>query len=355
MIIEPSRKKSKLTLFSSLVLFVFVILFAAAAMTGILAYFLSQNGILDRMADSRFPTWILVLLIPSIIIGTILTALSGRRSLRPFQRMITATREVAAGNFDTRLPVHGPKELQILSESFNAMAKELGSIETLRSDFVSNISHEFKTPIVSIKGFAKLLKKDTLPPERRREYLDIIISESERLANLSSNVLLISKIESQDNVGNMRSFSLDEQIRRSVLLLEPQCSRKRMELEIELEPIQITANDELLHHVWLNLLSNAVKFSRPQGRLTISAHAASDAATVMIADTGIGMEPDVREHLFDKFYQGDKSRTTEGNGLGLSLAKRIVDLHEGAIQVDSEIEKGSCFTVTLPLRNDEAI
>lgn len=248
------------------------------------------------------------------------------------------------------MPECGPGEFRLLNKNFNKMAEELGSIETLRNDFVSNISHEFKTPVTSIKGFAKLIKRGGLPEERREEYLNIIIAESERLARLSSNVLLLTKLEAQNKIGQTSEFSLDEQIRRAILLLEPQCRQKRLELDINLEPVSVNSNEELLHQVWLNLLSNAVKFTEPDGIISVGLKANAQTATVYVADTGIGMNEEERRRLFDKFYQGDKSRVTEGNGLGLSLVQRIVELNGGTVQVESEAGGGSRFTVTIPVR-----
>ena len=341
------RKKSSLTLFSSLVLFVFNILLVAAILAGLIVHLLNQQGFLIHLPNSRPLLGIFVLLVPSIVIGTILTAAVGKRFLRNFHQIVEATQEIAAGNFDVRLPVKGQREFRVLTESFNHMAKELGSIETLRNDFVSNISHEFKTPIVSIKGFAKLLEKENLPLEQRKEYLDIIIFESERLSRLSSNVLLLSRLDSQEGVGTVKAFSLDEQIRRAILLLEPQCRQKQLELNINLNPVQIKSNEELLHHVWLNLLNNAVKFTNTGGSISIQLYEKESKAIVTVADTGGGIPPEVQEHMFDKFYQGDKSRSTEGNGLGLSLVRRILELLDGVIVVDSKPDEGSKFTVKI--------
>lgn len=336
-----------------LVMFVFVILLISVAVSGIISFFLMRIGFIPSLLNSRFPPILGFMLLVSLVIGTLLSSIGGAVSLRPLRKLIDATKEVTAGNFSVKVQLSGPEEFQRLSASFNEMTKELSSIETLRSDFVSNISHEFKTPVVSIRGFAKLLKKDTLSKEQRDEYLDIIISESERLTALSSNVLLLSNLESTDRIIEIAPFSLDEQIRRCILLLEPQLQKKQLELAIDLNPVDIIANEEILQHIWINLLSNAIKFSTEQGTVEIKLFSDGDNAVISISDTGIGMGEDVQKHLFDKFYQADSSRSTEGNGLGLSLVKRILDLSHGQISVDSTPGKGTCFTVTLPLKESQ--
>jgi signal transduction histidine kinase len=237
-----------------------------------------------------------------------------------------------------------------MARSFNEMAQELSSIETLRSDFISNISHEFKTPIVSIKGFAKRLKKGTLSEEQRNEYIDIIISESDRLTRLSSNVLLLSRLENTEKVMEKALYPLDEQIRRAILLLEPQLQKKRLEVDAKIESVQIFAGEEVLSHLWINLLGNAIKFSPDGGTVGISLTQNGSEAVVTVSDTGAGMDEEMQRHIFDKFYQGDTSRATEGNGLGLSLVKRILELENGRISVDSEPGKGTRFIVSLPIR-----
>lgn len=341
------KKKKKLNLVVSLVLFVFLILLATNALAGIIITLLSYYNLVTPFGRHSFLLTTIILLISSIVIGTALTALVSKRPLRPVRMIINATREIADGNFNVRIVPSGPREMQELSESFNTMAKKLGSTETLSNDFISNVSHEFKTPVASIKGFAKLLKKDSLSDETRKEYLDIIIAESERLSQLSGNILLLSKLEKREKTEEVTTFPLDEQIRRCVLLLEPQFRRKDITLNVDLEAVQFKGNEELLYHVWVNLLGNALKFTHYGDQISIVLHKKNDMVVVKISDTGIGMNEEVSQHLFDKFYQGDKSHSTEGNGLGLSLVARIVELHGGTIKVTSELEKGSSFTVML--------
>lgn len=342
------RGRNRYSVTVALVLHVFMVLLASSIVTGIVYYFLVRLGVVHVWNMRLFPLPIIGLLLSSVALATSLTALSRGGPFRPFRKLTEATEEIAGGNFDVRVEVEGPQELQQLAQSFNRMAAELGSIETLRTDFVNNVSHEFKTPVVSIRGFAKLLRRENLSEESRREYLDIIIHESERLSQLSGNVLLLSKLEKQESPGEVTEFPLDEQIRRCILLLEPQWSKKAIDMEINLPRQMYTGNEELLEQVWVNLIGNAIKFTGSQGIVTVSLEKEEQAVVVSISDTGVGMDAETRDHLFDKFYQGDKSHAVEGNGLGLSLVKRIVELSGGDVTVQSAREEGSTFTVRLP-------
>jgi len=341
--------KRRLTTLIFLVLFVFIILLVSIAISGGISYFFLNIGILPPLSANRSPVILFFMLLVSLFISIPLAVIGANHFLRPLLNLTEATRKVAAGNFNVKVEAVGTREINRLAVNFNEMTKELSSIEMLRNDFVSNISHEFKTPIVSIRGFARRLKKNTLTEEQRNEYLDIIISETERLAQLSSNVLLLSKLESTDKVIEKTGYSLDEQIRRMILLLEPQLEKKRLELEISLESIQIIANEEMISHLWINLLGNAIKFSAEGGTIKVMLHADEDDAVVSVSDMGIGMDDEVKKHLFDKFYQGDQSRSTEGNGLGMSLVKRILELSNGHVTINSAPGEGTCFTVTLPI------
>jgi len=341
--------KRRLTTLLLLVLFVFVILFVSIVISGGISYFLLKISILPPVSVNRFPLTLLFMILVSLIIGTLLAIIGGDYFLRPLRRLIAATKEVAAGNFDVNVEVGGSSEISRLAISFNEMTKELSSVETLRNDFVNNISHEFKTPIVSIRGFARRLKKNTLTEQQRNEYLDIIIKETERLTRLSSNVLLLSKLESTDKIVEKAAYPLDEQIRRCILLLEPQLQKKQMELDVSLESVQFTGNEEIMQPLWINLLENAIKYSPEGGNIKVELRSDGKKTVVSIADSGIGMDDEVKKHVFDKFYQGDPSRGAEGNGLGLSLVQRIVDLCSGNISVDSASGEGTRFIVSLPL------
>lgn len=343
-----NRHKSWNNLALMLVGFVFIIMMFSVLFICIVAFVMAKLNVFPFSNEPRIFKLIIALLIMSIFVGTILAALFSNKSLNPIRRLISAIHEVANGNFDVRVELDGPDEVQELAVSFNKMAQELSSIETLRNDFINNFSHEFKTPIVSILGFAKLLKKENLDTNEYNEYIDIIISESERLTNLSNSVLNLSKVENQRIVTEKKQISLDEQIRRIILLLEPKWSKKSIEINVELDSVTINSSEELLQQMWINLLDNAIKFTSEGGKINITLMDVEDVVVYKISDNGCGMNEDTKLHLFDKFYQGDESHSKEGNGLGLSLVKRIVELCNGTIKVKSKFGMGTTFTITIP-------
>ncbi len=339
--------KGRLTTLLFLVLFVFLILVVSIVFSGAVLYLLILAKIFPTITANRLSATLLFLFLVSIFIGTLLAAILGDHLLKPLRKLTEATKQVASGNFDVELEASGTKELAQLSASFNRMTKELSGIESLRYDFVSNISHEFKTPVVSIGGFAKRLKKDPLT-QRQLEYVDIIISETERLSKLSQNIMLLSNLESSETLGDTSDYFLDEQIRRCLILLEPQLDKKGLELHTKLQPVKINTDEEVLNHLWINLLNNAIKFSPRGGAIKITMDFDESRVQVTISDEGIGMDETAISHMFDKFYQGDPSRATAGNGLGLSLVKRILSLIGGEIQVTSAANHGTSITVALP-------
>ena len=284
-----------------------------------------------------------------VLIGAFLMVCSAKRAVKPIIKLTDATKEVAKGNFDIVVQNKSKDEIGQLTNNFNLMTQELKNIEYLRKDFISNVSHEFKTPIASVQGFAKLLKNEDISKEDRQEYVDIIIEESERLSKLSSNMLKLSKIENQQTLKNKTVFSLDEQIRRTILLLQNEWSEKNLHLDIDLNEISFVGDDELLQQVWINLLSNAIKFSAADGTIIVTLHQEGNKIIVKISDTGIGMDDITQQRIFEKFYQGDKSHSSEGNGLGLALVKRILDLCNGKIFVQSQVNEGATFIVELPV------
>ncbi|MGN0622437.1 MAG: ATP-binding protein, partial [Oscillospiraceae bacterium] len=291
---------------------------------------------------------VIVAFIVCIILGTILTAFMSRVMLQPLWELNKATAEVAKGNFSVRVKVPKDEEYGMLARNFNKMAEELSGIETLRGDFISNVSHEFKTPLASIQGFAKLLQDESLSKEDRHEYTQIIIDETSRLSKLASNILKLSKLENQTTIGKKTRFSLDEQIRKIILMLEPEWSKKNINLDIALDDIYYYGNEELMGQIWQNIINNAIKFTPQDGEIKVQLYQTESNITARISDNGIGISHEAKEKIFEKFYQGDHSRKTEGNGLGLALVKRIVDLCEGKIYVENLYEGGVCFVVELP-------
>ena len=346
--------KKRWTLTVQLVVFVFAVMMAGLLLAGGLIVILHWTGILDPLVGAR-PLHILdstpfrvvlIMMSFSIIIGTAVAMFFSKRALKPISTLIAATHRVAKGDFSTRIELKGIME--DLSLSFNKMVNELSTIETLRSDFINNFSHEFKTPIVSIRGFAKLLECGGLSDEEKREYLSIIIAESERLAELSTNVLNLSKYESLEIITEKASFPADEQIRRAIVLTEPKWSAKNIEVNVEMDGIIFNGNENVAQQIWLNLLDNAIKFTGQNGCINIKLENRDDSLCFSIQDNGVGMDEETQCRVFDKFFQGDKSHTGSGNGLGLTLVKRIVELFEGSITVVSSPGNGSVFTVVLP-------
>jgi len=285
----------------------------------------------------------------SAITGTILIVLVVRSIVKPIQRLSNASKELAGGNFDVMVEVKNMDEIGQLTSDFNLMAKELKNIDILRKDFVSNVSHEFKTPITSVIGYAKLIRDSACTEEQLKEYSDIIINESERLTLLSANLLKLSELDSKVIREQSECYSLDEQIRKAILLLEVQWGKKELEFDIDLEEVTVLADKNLLQQVWLNLIQNAIKFSKKKGIVTIRLYKNENMAIFKIIDQGIGIAEEDKNRIFERFYKGDKSRSKDGNGLGLVLVKKIVELSNGEVHFDSKVGEGSTFVVELPL------
>ena len=346
--IRVPNDKSRLSLSVLLCLFSLCILVNAGLMTTSSYMLMNRFGIMRPITGSTaLPIFLLLLY---LLFALLLATGFGTRSIRPIHKLNRAMKEVSRGDFSIRLNENeAVGEFRELVTSYNHMAEELSGIEMFRKDFINNFSHEFKTPIISIRGFARQLEREDLTDEQRREYTRIIVSESERLANMSSNILLLSKLENQQIITDKTQYSLDEQIRNCILLLEKQWSDKEIELDLQLEEINYNGNEEMMSHVWLNLISNAVKFSPKGALLEIGCAKVQNYLRVSIRDHGEGMDEETQSRLFEKFYQGDSAHATEGNGLGLPLARRIVDLCGGKITVNSAPGEGSLFSVYLPM------
>lgn len=273
-----------------------------------------------------------------------------RRINRPVEIISNAVNQVAQGNFDVQIDSSKFKnEMKSLADDLNKMINELKSIEVMRSDFVSNVSHEFRAPLSSIQGYVTLLSNPALTEEQRRDYFIKLAESTRQLTGLVDNVLKLSRLESQNIVSETKPFSLDEQLRRAVLMFEQQWSKKNIWLELELPECEYNGNEEMLNQMWLNLIGNAIKFTDENGKIGVSLdNSQKDFVTVTVWDNGIGMTEEVKAHIFEKFYQADSSRKAEGNGLGLALVKTIADLTNSTVTVESEQGKGSIFTVRLP-------
>jgi len=298
------------------------------------------------------PARVILIFVPSaLVFGALMTAFLGKIPMRPVNGLINQLNRLSVGDYQTRLD-YGPfwgkhPTLAELTGSFNRLAEELQSTEMLRGDFVNNFSHEFKTPIVSITGFAKLLRRGNLSPQQQEEYLAIIEEESLRLSQMATNVLNLTKVENQTILTDLSTFNLSEQIRSSILLLSGKWEKKGIDFILDFDEHTVTANEELLKQVWINLVDNAVKFSPENGTVEIKVKEHNGMLTVSVSNTGEPLSPESRKKIFNKFYQADESHATEGNGIGLAIVKRVAELHDGAAQV-------SCgdglitFAVTIP-------
>lgn len=276
----------------------------------------------------------------------------------PMRRMTWHMNELAQGDFSTRMPPNKRfeiKEARQFTESFNKAAEELAGTEIMRSNFISDFSHEFRTPIASISGFAQLLRDPDLSPEERNDYLDIIVDESKRLSNLSEDILSLSRMESTSILQNVENVNVTETLRRSIAVVGVKAAAKNVSIDFKLAECNVEGNSDYLSQLWTNILDNAIKFSPEGGKVSVElaertmlTDPARREVVCKIADEGCGMDERTRTHLFDRFYQGDTSHAQEGNGLGLALCKRIVDLHEGGIRVESAPDAGSTFIVSIP-------
>ncbi|EOR25818.1 Two component system histidine kinase [Niallia nealsonii AAU1] len=277
--------------------------------------------------------------------------------------IIQAIKMIAEGNFKIDLSYYKSQfregdddhpYYQIVS-SISDMAEKLGEMEEMRQEFISNVSHEIQSPLTSISGFAHTLKNDDLSPEERKHYLHIIEMESTRLSKLSENLLKLTSLESEHVPLDQREYRLDHQLRRIILANEPQWTEKEINMDISLEDVKVTADEVMLDQVWINLLHNSIKFTPTKGTIAVEAFKSDNGSiTVKIRDTGIGIEQESLMHIFERFYKADKSRNRSagGNGLGLSIVKKIIDLHKGEIQVQSEVGKGTEVTVKIGKQRD---
>jgi signal transduction histidine kinase len=297
-------------------------------------------------ADKYTIVWIIIM---SIAIGAMNALFVGTVFIKPMQDVSDKFDKLSKGDFSIRVPDDkNIKEIREMATCFNSMVEDLSQVESLRNDFAINVSHEFKTPIATIEGYATLLQDDSLSVEDRQRYTEKILESSSRLSALVSNILALSRLENQQTVYNKTKYRLDEQLRRVVLLLEDKWEQKDINIDINLYNCDYVGNESLLDQVWINILDNAIKHTEQGGKIKIRLATSLSSVAVTISDNGCGMNEEVLKHLFEKFYQGDASRKTDGNGLGLVIVKRIVDLCDGEISVTSKVGKGTVVTVVLP-------
>ncbi|MBQ4165643.1 MAG: HAMP domain-containing histidine kinase [Oscillospiraceae bacterium] len=342
---KRQRRTTRLTFKLTLVVLIVIAISEALTFTGAIIIGFLGGGTNDT-------TTMIASISASIVIGGLLSIIAGNIVLHPLTELIKATKKVIQGDYTAHLEMSWKEkytvaELNQLISMFNEMTEELSRTEMFRKDFIANFSHEFKTPLASICGFARQLHEGNLTPEQQKEFSKIILDEAQYLSIMSSNTLLLTSIENRDIVSDKTSFSLDEQLRSSMLHLEPRWSEKNIEIDMELDEVEFFWNELLLSHVWNNLFDNAVKFTPENGKISVSCRQGGGVITVRVRDNGEGIPNEALPHIFEKFYQSDASHATKGNGLGLPLVKRILSLCGGQISVHSTLGMGTEFTVTL--------
>lgn len=333
---------------------VFYILVGSSLFVTLCAFLLEKIGLFSRLSFS-LSFLILCMFGASLLIGALITVLISKNFLRPINTLSSAMKRVAGGDFTVKLN----EDVSIafvhqLNSDFNHMVHELNTVGTLRNDFVSNVSHEFKTPLAAIEGYAVLLQDESLSIEDRREYTERILFSSRRLSTLVANILAISKLDNETMPLPHSVYRIDEQIRRNILSLEPKWSAKNIEFELNMENIEFNAVESLMNHVFVNLIDNAIKFSPDGGMIYVSLAINDDTLNFTIANSGPAISDETMKHLFEKFYQGDTSHRSEGNGLGLALVKKIILLHDGSISARNTPDGLVEFDISMPVGNDAA-
>ncbi len=350
---KKQNRKHRLSLTILFAALVFVVLITALAIGGAAVFLLVYFEVIASYENTSVPYVILFMALISLVMGAVIAGFLSIIPLKPVNKWINGMNRLASGDFKVRMefgkPLGSHPTFVELTDSFNTLAKELQNTEMLRGDFINNFSHDFKTPLVSIAGFAKLLKKGNLTQEQKEQYLTAIEEESMRLSSMATNVLNLTKIENQAILSELSKFNLSEQIRSSILLLEDKWSKKDIELQLEFDEYTIEASEELLKQIWINLLDNAVKFTPHCGTVSVAITEDIGKVSVTVSNTGSEISAENLKKIWYKFYQADESHASEGNGVGLAIVKRVVDLHGGVISVKSG-EGMTSFTVELPVK-----
>lgn len=343
-ILIKQNKGKKFNLQLKLTLTVTLEILACAIITWIIDLIVNDIILKDIL---RIP-WIAIMCVVSIIVGLAATQGLAKWFSVPIKKLRQGMEKVADGDFTVQLTTRSKsKEIREVYAGFNMMMNEINSTEILQTNFVSNVSHEIKTPISAIEGYSMLLQGCDNLSDEQREYIDKIVFNTKRLSSLTGSILLLSKLENQQIQSNKSLFSLDEQIRQAIVDLESEWEKKNIEFDVDLESVNYFGDETLLRHVWSNLIGNAIKFNKDGGSIFISMVKEDKKIKIYVKDTGIGISEDTKKHIFDKFYQGDTSHKDQGNGLGLSLVKKIISLEEGEVFADNEPDGGCKFTVIL--------
>lgn len=345
---EEKIKRSLFSVWKSLAFFLLISFVVTCSMLLFLEGMDLPHNMVKRNAPLVFGNILFLTLVFSVIDG-----LRRKYTIQdPVNRILEATRQMAAGDFSARIePLHiyrNANEFDLIIENFNKMAEELSGTESLRTDFIANVSHELKTPLSVMQNYAMLLQSPTLSNEKRQEYAKIIANAAGRLTDLITNILKLNKLENQQIYPVKKPYNMGEQLCECLLVFEDIWESKEIELVTDIaDDVIVEADSELLTLVWNNLFSNAMKFTDPEGKVEVSLKADGVYAYVSVRDSGCGMSPEVGRHIFEKFYQADKSHATQGNGLGLALVKRVIDIVGGDIRVESEPGRGSTFIVRI--------
>ncbi|EOF57010.1 two-component system sensor histidine kinase [Enterococcus hirae EnGen0127] len=307
-------------------------------------FLLSHQNVTPSERPTLYPLFVFAFF--SMIVGTVISGFVGHRILKPISELRKNMSKVATGDFSIRME-EPPKvaEVQQLYKDFNVMVQELNSIETLRNDFVSSVSHEFKTPLATIQGYVQLLQAPDIPEEEKQVFLQRLIENITQLSQLTENILKLNKLENQSVKIEKHKFRLDEQIREVIVFLQPKW--EGLKSHIDLDTVFYEGNEEFLYQVWLNIMDNAIKYNQPDGKIEIRLTQNATDILLEVTDSGVGMNEETQNRIFEKFYQGDTSRQMAGNGLGLSLVKKILELHEGTIRYNSIPEVGTTAVISL--------
>lgn len=344
------RKKlhSQLWIYFTFFIF-FTILFVLILFLFLIFLLKKYNLLINGHSEPIFP--ILIVMLISLFIGLALSGFIGRKILKPIAKLRESMGLVAKGDFSIQLEENQKlNDVNQLYHDFNVMVTELRSIESMRHDFVSNVSHEFKTPIATIRGYVQLLQDDSLSSLDRETYLHRMLDGTQQLSYLTDNILRLTKLENQKMGLEYHSFRLDEQIREVILFLQPKWEPLEIEFELDLPTTYYMGNEELLYQVWLNVVENGIKYNQKNGNIKVTLFSTNDDLYISLSDNGIGMSETTIRHAFDKFYQNDGSRQSKGNGLGLPLVKQIIGLHQGMVEIESELAVGSEIKIVLPIK-----
>ena len=346
------KEKKKIDRTHVSITFLFVVGFMSVMLlseiiTSTLEYVFAETDILtlEKLSGSYLLN-VLIWSAATLLVGIPFSFLASRMILKPIDRLLMGLRRLSEGDFSVRVKIGEGNAFYTVAESFNKLARELEKTEILRSDFVNSFSHEFKTPINSINGLVSLIKKGNMSKQKQQEYLDVIAEEVARLSKMTTNILNLTKYESQGILTGITAFNVSEQIRTCILLFEKKWSEKKLKLTLDFDEYTVRGCEDMLLQVWTNLIDNAVKFSPKGGELAVRISRVEQQLAVEIENDGAPINEEDKARVFSKFYQADATHAKEGNGIGLSIVKRILELHEGKIEVKSENGK-TTFTVHL--------